>query len=59
MKKKCCTWQEIEEYWETDCGNAFVFDVGGPTENKVRFCCYCGRKLKERRLMSLEKMASR
>jgi hypothetical protein len=32
--------------WDTDCGESFCFTEGGPHENKMRFCCYCGRKLK-------------
>jgi hypothetical protein len=30
------------EVWETTCGEAFQFETDGPTENKFRFCCYCG-----------------
>lgn len=36
------------EFWETDCGETFVFETGGPTENKMKFCCYCGANLKEK-----------
>jgi hypothetical protein len=37
-------WEDIK--WDTDCGEAFVFIDGGPKENKVKFCCYCGRPVK-------------
>lgn len=33
------------EFWETDCGKAFQFETGGPKENKMRFCSYCGKPL--------------
>jgi hypothetical protein len=36
--------------WETGCGEAHVFFVDGPTENKCRFCCYCGKPLRAVRL---------
>lgn len=35
--------------WDTDCGEQHIFFVDGPKENKCRFCCYCGRPLKEKR----------
>lgn len=35
------------EIWETDCGEAFVFETDGPKENKMKFCCYCGKPLTE------------
>lgn len=31
--------------WETTCGEMFVFEVDGPRENKMKFCCYCGKPL--------------
>lgn len=33
--------------WDSDCGESFTFEVGGPEENKMKFCCYCGKRLKE------------
>lgn len=48
-----CTWKQ-ETYedmdrnlWETSCGQSFVFDEGRPSENGAKFCCYCGKRLKE------------
>lgn len=39
-----CTWAEDwEGVWRTTCDNAFEFMVDGPTENGVKFCCYCGK----------------
>lgn len=42
-----CNWSEdIDSVWSTACGKAFVFDHGGgPADNDMIFCCYCGKKL--------------
>lgn len=38
-----CVWAEdIEGNWETACGEMFTFIDGGPEENRVKFCHYCG-----------------
>ena len=43
-----CTWTENEDgVYETNCGNLFVFNDGGPVENDFRYCPYCGRELRE------------
>ena len=45
-----CNWAQYDdEYgsWETNCGQAFVLDEGTPSENTMKFCCYCGRPLTE------------
>ncbi len=46
-----CKWneQEFADYWETDCGDAFCFTDGGPKDNHMKFCCYCGKKLQEKK----------
>ena len=36
---------EDEGIWETLCGNAFTFVEGTPQDNKIKFCCYCGRPI--------------
>ena len=36
---------EDEGIWETLCGNTFMFVEGTPQDNKIKFCCYCGRPL--------------
>lgn len=45
-----CTWMLDPdpdcESWDTSCGEKFVFMEGGPAENHVRFCCYCGGRLR-------------
>jgi hypothetical protein len=46
---KYCKWVEDEEgYYETKCGHYFVINDGTPSENDMVFCCYCGKKIKER-----------
>lgn len=44
-----CTWTEDEDgNWYTDCDHVFCFNTGGPKENGMVFCGYCGRDLEER-----------
>ena len=44
-----CRWTENSndesDYWDTACGEAFCFITGGPEENKMRYCPYCGGHL--------------
>lgn len=41
-----CRWAEDDDGgWETSCGHAFEFIEFGPTENGMKFCCYCGKIL--------------
>ena len=45
---KCC-WSEDEDgNWDTDCGEKHILIDGGPRENYMRFCCYCGSPLKQK-----------
>lgn len=48
---KCCTWTLDDDYdgpsWDTACGEKFVFIDGGPMDNRVRYCPYCGEALEE------------
>lgn len=39
-----CVWTEESdgEYWNTTCGQSFCFLDGGPVDNKMKYCCYCG-----------------
>ena len=34
-------------YWHSACGESFFLKDSTPYENKMRFCCYCGRSLVE------------
>lgn len=41
-----CRWSEDEDgNWDTACGEVFVFETGGPTENRAKWCPYCGRRI--------------
>ena len=49
-RKKFCIWKEdMNGIWETTCRDEFVLNDGSPLENKMKFCCYCGARLKEKR----------
>lgn len=38
-----CQWaQDGEGNWDTECGELFVMNECTPSENDMRFCCYCG-----------------
>ena len=49
MVNKTCNWVENENGdWDTDCGQIFVFnDYRLPSENRFKFCCFCGGALNE------------
>lgn len=42
------TYDDLDDKWDTDCGESFQFTEGGPIENKAKFCQYCGGKLVEK-----------
>jgi hypothetical protein len=48
-----CLWREESDgfeslgIWHTECENAFQLSEGTPSENSMRYCCYCGKPLKE------------
>lgn len=45
-----CVWIQQEDGWWKACeDNAFEFTNDGPVENKIKFCPYCGRKIKNKR----------
>ena len=45
---KSCTWAQDEEgVWQSSCGCSFILNEGTPSENKMAFCCYCGKAIKE------------
>lgn len=49
IKPAACGWsQDSDSYsdtWATSCGHYFRLDDGTPTDNKMAFCCYCGKSL--------------
>ena len=43
-----CAWvldDEDNNTWATTCGNMYVFMEGGPVENDMRYCPYCGKRI--------------
>jgi hypothetical protein len=43
-----CRWKEDENgNYDTSCGEGFILYAGTPEENKIKFCCYCGKMLKQ------------
>ena len=43
-----CAWEcDSEGNWVTDCGGTFILNEGTPGDNRMAFCCYCGKSLKE------------
>jgi hypothetical protein len=53
VRPAACTWQYNpdkfgEDTWETGCGEAFLLIEGVPSDNKMKFCCYCGGSLIEK-----------
>lgn len=52
MARKKCIWlavdePEVNDVFETGCGEMFQITHGSPHENNMKFCCYCGGKLHE------------
>lgn len=44
-----CRWDSTGEgnIFETECGDTFQLFDGTPSENRMNFCPYCGKGLKE------------
>ena len=44
-----CVWNEDGEDgpWATGCGHYFAITDGTPSDNDMRYCCFCGRPLRE------------
>ena len=44
-----CTWQQDGDsdsgVYGTSCGHYFQIEDGTPADNKMAWCCYCGKKL--------------
>ena len=52
MSEKTCTWSQNKNgVYETECGKKYEFVNDGPIENGIAFCCYCGKKLVEERMV--------
>ncbi len=46
-KSQICEWKEEPDYWSTSCGQEFVILDGSPSENDMKYCCYCGKDIEE------------
>lgn len=45
-----CKWKYEEwdgDCYDTDCGESFVLFEGTPEENKMKYCCYCGKEIEQ------------
>ncbi len=44
-----CKWKSDGEFntYKTSCGNVFQLTEGSLDDNKIIFCCYCGRTIDE------------
>lgn len=43
-----CAWvREEEGQWVTGCDNAYEIIDGSPEQNRMKFCCYCGKTIKD------------
>lgn len=40
-------WDGDQNVWNTQCGEEHVITIGGPSANRMSFCCYCGLPLAE------------
>ncbi len=44
-----CEWETNDDpdfsWWDSGCGRAWTFMAGGPKENGMAFCPYCGKPL--------------
>lgn len=49
MGKQTCLWtyEDLDDYWDTACGEAFTMTEGNLVENHMRFCPFCGKPIQE------------
>jgi len=49
-KSNLCRWayDDIYDNYETACGRAFTLIDGTLAKNKMRYCCYCGKRIEEK-----------
>jgi hypothetical protein len=50
--KETCIWAKTEDVydddlWSTSCGQEYYIIDATPSENHMRFCCFCGKKIEE------------
>lgn len=46
-----CIWVELDDpdivLWATSCGNKFRIEFDKPSDNHMKYCCYCGKEIAE------------
>ena len=46
-----CMWVMVEDpdidLWCTSCGEEFHLDADKPSDNHMKYCCYCGKEIAE------------
>ena len=48
-----CVWQQdadpevFPNLWRTECGYPFWSDSDKPSDNHMKYCCYCGKEIRE------------
>ena len=43
-----CTWRDnMDAIYETGCGNLHIINDGSPAENRMKYCCYCGKEIED------------
>ncbi len=50
-----CGWMpedEDSDSFQTDCGEMFILNEGTPTDNGMKFCCYCGKQIDDQKVES-------
>ena len=45
MSEQCLWVRESDGQWGTECGGAWSFRKGGPTENEMTYCFQCGKRI--------------
>ena len=57
-KKVNCHWikggEPGRDTWVSECGNLVLIKDGSPLDNGIRFCCYCGGRLRFSELISTD-----
>ena len=49
-REEFCEWHndpETDNSWDTGCRQLFEIYDGTPSENRMSFCCYCGKPIQE------------
>lgn len=52
-KNNKCIWQQdadpevFPNLWRAGCGNSFYLDAEKPSDNHMKYCCYCGKEIAE------------